>query len=209
MPAIVHPPLRADVDAARAELSQLLEDAPDDPEGLLFRAGFHYEDGAYGEALSDLRVVLRRNGDDERAWLLLARTYRISNEIVLAEDAYRQLLAANPRYSRVAIELAKMIGRRGQIDEAIAILREGMEANPGHEDLAGIRIRYLLETLQLRPPPTIQGLQRSVAVAEPLAKFIQGFRRGITIDPFIGQIRCLHRAEIAIRSLKGLIQAIQ
>jgi len=200
-----------DVGTARAELTRLLEDAPDDPEGLLFRAGFHYEDGAYDEALSDLRVVLRRNGDDERAWLLLARTYRISGEFVLAEDAYRQLLAANPRYSRVAIELAKMVGRRGQIDEAIAILREAMEANPGHEDLAGNMVDILLATgnVDRAEQEARRMLTLGIQTGQPeyqLARVLKA--KGDTEGAIESFKAALEKTPTAIMALQGLAQVL-
>lgn len=126
-----------DTDGARRELASILTDAPDNTVALLYRAGFLYEDEAYDEALANLRIVLRRSGNEQRAWLLLARTYLAIDEPILAEDAYRQLLVLNPGHPKAASELGRVIRRRrGALDEVSAVLRAALEANPGSVDVA-------------------------------------------------------------------------
>ena len=199
------------VEEARRELASILVDAPDNPEALLFRAGFHYEDGAYDEALADLRVVLRRNSDDERAWLLLARTYRVANEPVLAEDAYRQLLVANPRFSRVAIELAKMVGRRGAIDESIAVLQEALAANPGHEDLAGTMVDILLATgdLERAEAEATRMLELGIDTGQPEYQLARVLRAKGDPDAAIKYFKsALARTPTAIMALQMMAQLL-
>jgi predicted Zn-dependent protease len=115
---------------ARELVAQLLRDAPLNVDALLYRAAFSFKDQRLGEAIADLRSVLARQPESERARFMLARAYLKNGDAALAEDAYRTLLAANPTISEARNELAAIVAGRGNLDEAAALLREALEFDP-------------------------------------------------------------------------------
>ena len=53
------------LDSARANVEEILEDAPDNASALLYRAAFEFVDGEFDAAIADLRVLLRREEGSE------------------------------------------------------------------------------------------------------------------------------------------------
>jgi tetratricopeptide (TPR) repeat protein len=119
--------------AARELVAALLKDAPQNVDALLYRAAFSYKDGRFDETIADLRSVLARQPESERALFMLARTYVTSGEAALAEDTYRSLLALNPALAPARNELAAIVAGRGDLTEAEKLLRSALEATPGDE----------------------------------------------------------------------------
>ncbi|MDJ0928054.1 MAG: tetratricopeptide repeat protein [Gammaproteobacteria bacterium] len=121
---------REELDTARGLIEEILVDAPDNADALLVRAAFRYADREFNDAISDLRVVLRKEESSERALRLLARSYVQNGDAVLAQDTYRRLLAIKPGDQLASAELATLLARQGEIGAAEDVLRERLEAEP-------------------------------------------------------------------------------
>ena len=129
---------------ARANVEEILTDAPDNGSALLYRAAFEFIDEDYDAVIADLRVLLRRDEGSEAGLLLLARSYVRSGEAVLAQDAYRRLLAINPKHPNAPGELAALLARQGDTAEAEEVLRARLEVDPEDTAAASGLIQTLL-----------------------------------------------------------------
>ena len=99
---------KGQVDLGRKLIDGVLADAPEYPDALLMRAGLRVRDKKFDEAIADVRTVLRKEPENTRAMLLMARTHSLMNERVLAKDAYRRLLTLNPRDPNAPRELSEL-----------------------------------------------------------------------------------------------------
>jgi tetratricopeptide (TPR) repeat protein len=133
-----------ELDVARERIDGILVDAPDNPDALLVRAAFAFNDADYDAAITDLRVALRRDEDSERALLLLARSYVRKGDGVLAQDTYRRLLAINPKHPEAPRELAALLGNQGDTAEAQKVLEARLEVEPGDTQAASGLISAML-----------------------------------------------------------------
>ena len=67
------------------KIDSILKDAPDDANALLLRSGLRFAEGKFDDAIGDLRLVLRKEPDNDRALLLLAQAYVRKNDLALAK----------------------------------------------------------------------------------------------------------------------------
>lgn len=121
----------------------VLADQPDHADALLIRAGLRVRDRKLDEAIADVRTALRKEPQNQRAMLLLARTHAIANERVLAKDAYRRLLDLDPKNADAPRELAALEAMDQNFDVAEAVLRARLALEPGDLD-TGARLVDLL-----------------------------------------------------------------
>ena len=143
-----------DLERARADVEKILTDVPDDTNALLYRAAFEFVDEKYDAAISDLRVLLRKEESSERGLLLLARSYVRSGDAVLAQDAYRRLLAINPKHPNAPGELAALLAQQGDTAEAEEVLRARLEVDPSDEAAASGLIQTLIAQQDLEGAET-------------------------------------------------------
>jgi tetratricopeptide (TPR) repeat protein len=134
---------KGDIDKGRGLIDGVLVDEPDNADALLIRAGLRVRDKKYDDAIADIRTVLRKEPDNTRAMLLLARAHTLMGDKVLAKDAYRRLIAADPKNPDGPRELAALEVVDKNVDGAEQVLRDHLKADP--EDLdAGSRLVSLL-----------------------------------------------------------------
>ncbi len=133
-----------ELDEAREAVDAILTDAPDNTGALLYRAAFAYVDQDFDVAIADLRVLLRKEEASEPGLLLLARSYVRSGDTALAQDAYRRLLAINPKHSQAPGELANLLARQGDAAEAESVLRARLEVDPEDSGAASGLVQTLL-----------------------------------------------------------------
>ncbi len=133
-----------ELDDAREAVDSILTDAPDNAGALLYSAAFAYVDQDFDSAIADLRVLLRKEEASEPGLLLLARSYTRSGDTALAQDAYRRLLAINPKHPEAPGELANLLARQGDAAEAESVLRARLEVDPEDAGAASGLIQTLL-----------------------------------------------------------------
>ena len=119
---------QGDPAAARTLIAAILAERPDNVDALLARAVFNYTDGKFDAVISDARVVLRKNPQSGEALLFLARGHARLGDVLLSQDAYRQLLALDPMHTDARNELAASFLGQGDVDGAEALWRERLDA---------------------------------------------------------------------------------
>lgn len=100
-------------------------------DALLLSGVMKAEDKDFRGAVSDFRALLRKEPDNLRAQLLLARTHASAGDIVLAKDAYRRALEMSPANGLIPMELARLAISENDLDEAEDVLRDRLRVQPG------------------------------------------------------------------------------
>ena len=100
---------------------------PTMPSALLLRSGLRFTENKFDDAIADLRLVLRKEPDNDRALLLLAQAYVRQNELALAKDTYRRLLEVAPDSPDGLQQLAVLYASNKEYAEAEALLRKRLE----------------------------------------------------------------------------------
>ncbi|MFQ5635635.1 MAG: tetratricopeptide repeat protein, partial [Gammaproteobacteria bacterium] len=118
---------QGEADEARALIGAILADRPDDVDALLGRAAFNYADGNFDEVVADARSAIRKDSGSAQARLLLARAHARKGEVLLAQDAYQQLLALDPWNPAAAGELAASYLGQGDTKRAESLWRGMLE----------------------------------------------------------------------------------
>jgi tetratricopeptide (TPR) repeat protein len=136
-----------ETDAGREIISGVLADAPDHAEALLIRAGLRVRDQQFEDAVADVRTVLRKEPENARAMLLLARTHALMDDRVLAKDAYRRLLAMDAGNVEAPRELAALEAEDKNFEAAEDVLRQRIKVAPADVD-AATRLVNLLQSQQ-------------------------------------------------------------
>lgn len=133
-----------DVAAGSKAVDDILRDVPDQPTALLMRAGVHFVEKRFDEAIADLRGVLRKTPDEARALLLLAQTYVQKDDLTMAKDSYRRLLEVDRNSADGLIQLAGLHAATREFSEAEALLRRRVEAQPDDVIASGRLVEVLM-----------------------------------------------------------------
>jgi tetratricopeptide (TPR) repeat protein len=132
------------LDVAAELIDKILADAPDDPEALLYRAGLRFQEKKFDDAIADLRLVLRKQAESERALLLLGQAYAQKGDLTLAKDTYRRLLEVNPKSADGLHQLAVLHVMGREFREAEELLRRQIELKPDDGLASGRLIEVLM-----------------------------------------------------------------
>jgi tetratricopeptide (TPR) repeat protein len=132
------------LDVAAGLIDKILVDAPDDPGALLYRAGLRFQDKKYDEAIADLRLVLRKEADNERALLLLGQAYIQKGDRTLAKDTYRRVIEVNAKSGEGLQQLAALHAMDKEFPEAEELLRKQLENKPDDPLASGRLIEVLM-----------------------------------------------------------------
>jgi tetratricopeptide (TPR) repeat protein len=81
-------------------------------------------------AIAEYRKITDLNPKDTESLSMLARLYRVSHDDAGAEKAYRAVLAADPNDDDALSGLAAVYADRGDMNNAIAMLKQAVEKNP-------------------------------------------------------------------------------
>ncbi len=138
---------KGEVEPGRTLIEGVLVDEPDNADGLLIRAGLRVRDKKYDDAIADVRTVLRKEPENTRAMLLMARTHMLMEDKVLAKDAYRRLIAADPKIADGPRELSALEVVDKNFTGAEQVLRDYLKQVPADLDM-GTRLVNLLGTQQ-------------------------------------------------------------
>lgn len=132
------------LEVAGGLIEKILVDAPDDPGALLFRAGLRFQEKKYDDAVADLRLVLRKEGDNERALSLLGQAYAQKGDLTLAKDTYRRVIEVNPKSEEGLQQLAALHAMAKEFPEAEALLRKQVELKPDDALASGRLVEVLM-----------------------------------------------------------------
>ncbi len=103
---------------------------------LLQQAEQAYKDGRYGEAISALTELLKRQPDNIQALLLRARVYEARGQYQEAIADYQRILQIDPLHAEAKNRLAKaQEALRKQMARQLAVLKAQVEANPENPQL--------------------------------------------------------------------------
>ena len=133
-----------DNEKSRVLFNEILRDAPDNVEALLYRAAFSFQRDRPNEAIADLQIALANQPTSKRGLLLLARSHLRAGDAAQAENTYRALLTLSPEHRVAANELAVLLGNRGDTEEAEALLRQTLQAAPGDTGASRNLVKALL-----------------------------------------------------------------
>ena len=159
---------------AKLLIDEILADEVNNVEALLARAVFKFSERQFDSAIGDLRIVLRTNEESEYALLLLGRSHLQTQNIELAEDAFRRLLKVNPRHPTAAVELADLLIQKGDSANAVDILSRQMEIGLRNPDVASALIEALLRQNDLDAAETIARQMIEMGDSNGLAEFQLG-----------------------------------
>ncbi len=81
-----------------------------------------------------LKITTSKNPDDLYARLRLAHSYFFGNKFAEAEELYREIIDQGKADPTVMTRYAACLLIRGEVDEAISILTEQVEANPSYPE---------------------------------------------------------------------------
>jgi len=114
-------------------LDQALVIAPGFLPARLLRAETQIRRGNTDEVLTDLRDILQKHPDNEKAHLLLGAAYQALGQHANATAVYRGLINLVPREAHAHFLLATSLHAEGAEDEARAELDKARELDPGHQ----------------------------------------------------------------------------
>jgi tetratricopeptide (TPR) repeat protein len=221
---------KGEMEKGVAGINAVLQDAPDNAEALLIRAGLRVRDRQFDDAVADIRTVLRKEPENQRAMLLLARTHTLAGETVLAKDAYRRLLAADPQNADAPRELAVLEATGKNFDGAEEILRQRLKVEPGDVDSAA-RLVDLLASQKAWPEAEAEArriaelpegkavgalqLGRVYRAQEKNAEAVTAFREALAASPrwtlalegLVSTLNAMGRRDEALATLREYIDA--
>ena len=150
-----------DVDAGEELLEQVLSVDSLNSEALLLRGALNIDRKKYKNAVSDLRTLLRSEPENLQAQLLIANAHSQAGDIILAEDAYRRVLAIDPGNVTATLQLARTMVLREKPEDAEDLLRAQLVDNPGE-----VRFSRALIGLLLNDGNTAAAVDEAARVSE-------------------------------------------
>lgn len=122
---------RGDLANARAALTDLLSEFPNNPDALQLLGVVHRRSGMIPEAIAQFKASLAQNEKQPNVHNNLASAFLAAGDRALAERHYRRALALNPSYPDAQYNLALMI-RDLRPGEAKNLLDAVVRANPNN-----------------------------------------------------------------------------
>lgn len=217
---------KGELEQGRTLINGVLADEPNNADALLIRAGLRVNDKQYDDAIADVRTVLRQEPENARAMLLMARTHSLMGDKVLAKDAYRRLISADPRNAEGPRELAILEVADKNFDAAERVLREHLKQSPTDLD-AGVRLVELLgqqkkwgqaetEAKRIAALPDDRGLgyfqlARVLRGQDKNAEAADAFRKALDRNPqwtlalegLVGTLNAMGRKDEAMKALQA------
>ena len=131
----------------RTLVGEVLQKNPRDDDALILRADLELQQNDATGAIADLRAVLRNQPQSAVLQRSLAKAYLQKGEPALAEETLRSLIKMAPADATARIALAEQLARSSRVDQAIALLQEGLNKS---EQSVPVRVA-LIRTLLAKP----------------------------------------------------------
>jgi tetratricopeptide (TPR) repeat protein len=118
------------LDAAEKLVAEVLKESPRDADALAMRGTIEAERNETTAAIADLRAALRDQPKAVGLHRTLARVYLASGEPGLAEEVLRQAAQLAPKDPQVQVELAEVLVKNNNTEQAVALLEQTVRDNP-------------------------------------------------------------------------------
>jgi tetratricopeptide (TPR) repeat protein len=119
-----------DVEGGTAMLEEVLAIDSMNSGALLLRGALNIDQKNFRAAVGDFRTLLRKEPENKRAQLLIARAHTAAGDSVLAKDAYRRVLEMDPNDGIAPLELARLEIEARNTNAARKILEERLRIQP-------------------------------------------------------------------------------
>jgi len=161
--------IRGEIAQAIERLEQALEEVPDDVYARQVLSSAYQTYGEREKAYEMIRSVEERQPHDASSVAAVGSALLVLNRVAEAEEKFQRALELEPRSGTARLGLARIARRRHQEQEALALLREVIEIDPGS---SGPAAHHAIGRLHLD--------KRELAEAR------QAFRQAIEIDGMYG-----------------------
>ena len=104
--------------------------------------------GKYEEAEIHLQQAASARPEDAQATILLARSQFFNKKDSLAADTVNNAIRANPANNDLRLEYVRILLAKGDLDQAIKVLDQGLERQPENLVLLGTRGKVLVSQSQ-------------------------------------------------------------
>jgi len=131
------------LDEAIAEYRLVLKGAPRDRPTAYFLASALAKTGRFDEAIEGLKALLTHHPKDLRTHVQLAGLYLAQDKLAAAEDIILRARGLHPEATGPAAVLAEIRYRQKRYDQAIALAREVLKAEPDRQSMR-ILVAYAL-----------------------------------------------------------------
>jgi Tfp pilus assembly protein PilF len=167
---------------ARPLIDEVLEQNPRDNDALVLRASLALAEGRTLEAITDLRSVLRDQPESSALLRTLAYAHAQNNEPDLARENYRRAIEVDPANTRIRLEYAEYLSRRGENAEAKPLLDAVLNAEP--QNVAALEIQFRV-LAALGDTAAAAGVAREIIGTHPeaaLGYYLEGLAQESTGD---------------------------
>ena len=162
---------------AEADFRRLVELVPDAPQGHFGLAEVHLLEGDFAAALGAAEAGLRRSPREQRGFYLLGRALRGLGRLDEARvalsrgalagrgfllDPWTLRLAEHAWTSAVALEQARLLRARGDLDRAARLAERGVNLNPA--DVTALQLLAVIDLARGRPESACEMLDRALAL---------------------------------------------
>ncbi|HAX91142.1 MAG TPA: hypothetical protein DCY07_02905 [Rhodospirillaceae bacterium] len=122
---------KGDKTLAKKLVDAILEKNPGHSEALYVRASLAFDDGAYQNAITDLRAVIRDNPKTTSAYQLLSEILLLQGRLDLASDMLGKLLETHPDNAPARVRIAQLFEATGNAKyglEHLALVTKALPA---------------------------------------------------------------------------------
>ncbi len=123
--------IRGEVASAIESLEQALQEVPDDVYARQILSSAYQTHGEYEKAYEMIRGVEERQPHDSGTVGAVGSALLVLNRVAEAEQKFQRALELEPRSGSARLGLARIARRRHNEQEALALLREAIEIDPG------------------------------------------------------------------------------
>ena len=133
-----------ELEAASATVEEVLALDPLNADANYLSGLLNFLDSNWKGAVADLRSALREDPNNTRAQFLLARTHAQAGDLLLAEDAYRNMLQNSPINVPATLELTGLLVDLNELGKAEEFLSGQIGLMPGEAQLSRAMIGLLV-----------------------------------------------------------------
>jgi tetratricopeptide (TPR) repeat protein len=135
---------RGEEEEGEALLEEVLATDTLNSEALILRGALKVDQKKFRAAVSDFRSLLRKEPENKRAQLLIARAHALAGDTVLAKDAYQRVILSDPSDGIAPLELSRILVQEEDYGAAEKVLRGRLKAAPNDLRASRILIAVLL-----------------------------------------------------------------